>query len=181
MEKIIIALKILIYNLKELLSQLVSKQSIPNISNDSNTFSNSNTPDVPDYIPQEIPDKPVCDFSTPEKARLSTIRICAEKGLNQTQTETICGVIACESGFNINAKNENKDKNGKVLSTDFGICQYNDYYYIGENKPIPSIDVALHDPEFCVKIMIDIYLGKISGRRIKDWVCFSSGKYTYYK
>lgn len=125
------------------------------------------TPDslVPKYL-----------WDTPENARHSVRVICDEEGLSVADKNTLCSVISCESGFNTQAKNENKDTSGKVVSTDYGICQFNDFYYIGSGKPIASVDEALNNPEKCVRVMIQ----QFKAGNLKHWVCFSSGKYKSY-
>src|SRR3990167_8590769 len=70
--------------------------------------------------------------------------------------------------FPFYAKNQKKEKNGKILSTDWGICQMNDYWYIGKNRPIATIREAIENPEKCVRIMIKRY--KEGG--LRDWVCY---------
>jgi len=101
----------------------------------------------------------------------SFYKICKEEGVNADDTELLRKVINCESGFNPKAKLVNK--NG---TTDWGICQYNDYWYIGEGKPIASVDEAVNNPEKCIRVMIQ----QFRAGRLKDWVCYSAGKYLNY-
>ena len=78
--------------------------------------------------------------------------------------EKLVAVIKCESGMNPNAVNRNK--NG---TTDFGLCQFNDYWY----RDIISPEIALHHPEVAVNIMCHAW---VQGKA-KDWICFRTGKY----
>ena len=97
-------------------------------------------------------------------------------GLTVAEKNLICQVVNCESGFKIKAKNENKDSIGRVLSTDWGICQYNDYWYIGKGKPFASVEEVLTNPEKCVRVMLQRY--KEGG--LKDWICYRQGLYKNY-
>jgi len=115
-------------------------------------------------------EKPKYEWDTPEKARHSFRVICDEEGLSVTDKNKLCQVLNCESGFKINAYNDN----GKTK--DWGICQYNDYWYIGQGKPIASVEEALSNPEKCVRV----FISQFKKGRLKDWVCYSSGKYKNY-
>ena len=115
-------------------------------------------------------------WDTPAAACHSVRVICDEEGLSVADKNLIAQVINCESGFNIKAKNDNKNSKAEVTSTDYGICQYNSYWYIGAGKPIASIEEALNNPEKCVRVMI----GQFKKGRLKDWVCYSHGKYRNY-
>lgn len=92
-------------------------------------------------------------------------KTCKRKGLSKRETELICAVIKCESGFDPKAINRNR--NG---TTDYGICQFNDYYY----KDVIHPSVAFNNPQKAVEVMISQY----KKGRLRDWVCF---KYGYYK
>jgi hypothetical protein len=61
----------------------------------------------------------------------------------------------------------NLDKTGKVFSTDYGICQWNDVYHGKEITP----EEALHDPEKAVRLMCQY----VKQGLIKQWVCYSTG------
>lgn len=116
---------------------------------------------IPDqHLPEKAP-----EVETPQQM---VLRVCKEENMGEILTDQIYRTVQCESNFYSHAKRENKGENGKVLSTDWGICQYNDYYYIGPEKPIPSIDVALNDPEFCVRVMCRMF----KQGRARDWICW---------
>jgi hypothetical protein len=129
----------------------------------------------PVEMPPEAPAKPAEEikylWDTPGRACHSVRVICDEMGLSVADKNLICQVINAESGFKIQAKNINKDGTG-----DYGICQFNSYWYIGPGKPIASIDEALNNPEKCVRVMIK----QFKAGRLKDWCAYSSGAYLKY-
>lgn len=118
----------------------------------------------PEYLPFE--------WDNVESAKKSVRLICKEEKLSEQEKNLICQIINCESGFNIKAKHINKNGSG-----DYGIIQANSFWYIGEGKPIASIDEAINNPEKCVRVMIS----QFKKGHLKDWVCYSSGKYKNYK
>lgn len=115
-------------------------------------------------------------WDTPDVARHSVRLLCDEMGLTVAEKNLICQVINCESGFHQYAKNENK-YDGKVTSTDWGICQINDYWHIGKEKTFPSAQYVLDNPEACVRWMIKMF----KTGRLNLWVCFSGNYYKNYK
>jgi len=106
---------------------------------------------------------PKYEWDTPEKARHSLRVICDEEGLTVQMKNQLCDTVRCESRFNPKVIHTNKDG-----TTDYGICQYNTHWYIGEGRPIPSIDVALNDPEFCVRVMCK----QFKAGHARDWICY---------
>ncbi len=75
--------------------------------------------------------------------------------------------IWAESGMNPNAINHNE--NG---TTDFGICQFNDYWY----HTIISPADALNNPELALNIMAQQWE---KGRQ-NDWIAYRSKAYIQY-
>ena len=73
-------------------------------------------------------------------------------------------VLYCESGMNPKAVNRNK--NG---TTDYGICQFNDYWY----RTVISPDVALNQPEVALNLMATAWR---NGKQ-NDWICYRNKKY----
>lgn len=130
-------------------------------------------------ISDEIPPvKPIIEspkylWDTKEQARYSVRVICDEEGLSTADKNLITAIIACESGFNTKAIHKN---NNSRKSTDWGICQFNDYWYIGEGKPIASVDEALNNPTLCVKVLISQH----KKGRLNDWICYKNGMYKAY-
>ena len=104
------------------------------------------------------------------KMKALVLRLCQEAGLDKDQTNLIGSVIECESGYNPRAINQNKDG-----SCDWGICQFNDYWYWTKMKLITPAD-ALNDPEKSVRLMIKRY----GQGFLKDWVCYSGDYYKKY-
>ena len=93
-------------------------------------------------------------------------------GVSYHLKNIITAVIQAESGFNIKAKNENK-RNGKVWSTDWGICQINDYWWIGSNKYFKSVDEVLNNPEKSVRFMVR----QAKAGNLKLWSAFNNQSY----
>lgn len=112
----------------------------------------------------EVVAEPKPQPAPPETMQDMVKRVCREEGMSIKDSDEIYRTIECESGFNPRAKNENNDR---LKTTDYGICQYNSHWYIGPGKPIPSVEVALNDPEFCVRVMCDAWR---KGRK-RDWIC----------
>lgn len=111
------------------------------------------------------------DWDVPIMARHSVRVICDEEGLTLEQKNTLCATIGAESGWKIDAVNQNKVK-GKVVSTDYGLCQWNDFYHGKEITP----DEALHDPEKAVRLMCACW--KRGQRDL--WIGYKSGNYKNY-
>lgn len=119
---------------------------------------------------------PPYKWDTPANARHSVRVICDEEGLTWEQKEIIAACIKQESAFKNWVKCENKDKDGKVWSTDHGICQINDYWNIGKNRPFPSVEYVMDNPDKVVRWMIKMMrAGKLS-----LWASYSSGAYKKY-
>ena len=116
-----------------------------------------------DISPEAKPIEPKYDWSIPEKARKSVRIICDEEGMILKQKNEICDTINCESGFKTNLIHHNK--NG---TSDYGIIMANSHWYIGEGKPIASIDEAINNPEKCIRVMCEMWRKK----RMKDWICY---------
>lgn len=104
----------------------------------------------------------------PETMQQMVRRKCKEHGLTLKQSHELFQTVQCESNFNPKAKLENKDNNGKVWSTDWGICQINDYWWIGTNKTFPSVDYVLNNPDKC----IDWMCKQFKAGNEKYWVCW---------
>jgi len=136
---------------------------------------------MPEPIPEPTPvpvEKLLWD--TPQQAYHSTRVVCDEVGLTFEQKEILCACVYQESGFKnykapgIPTTNGNKDKQGKVWSTDYGIAQVNDYWNIGPGKPFPSVSYVLNYPEEVIRWMAGIY--KRTGK-LTPWASFTSGAY----
>lgn len=143
-----------------------------------------NEPIIQDMEPKEI-DTPVSPetplpvqkylWDTKANARHSVRVICDEEGLTVEQKNELCATVACESGFNPHAINRNMVA-GKLSSTDYGICQINDYWHIGEGKSFISSNYVLQNPEECIRWMCKQW----KAGRARMWVCWLRGMYQSY-
>jgi hypothetical protein len=129
------------------------------------------TPPVPPLQPSS-PDILIPDWSAPKNAYHNVRVLCDLAGLTLEEKNIICACIYQESEFNINAVNHNT-VNGKILSTDYSICQINDWYHIGVGKDFPSVQYVLANPDKAVEWMIGMYHHGL----LKQWVSYSSGAY----
>lgn len=122
------------------------------------------------------PDVLYSDWSTPSKAFHNTRVLCDLAGLSVDQKNILSACVYQESGFLTNPRpNTNKDpKTGLVWSTDYGIVQVNDYFNIGPNKPFPSVEYVINNPQACVQWMVDTY--KSTGA-LQPWASFTTGAY----
>lgn len=125
--------------------------------------------------PEPVPSAPKFLWDTKANVKHSIRVICDEMGMTYEQKDTMCATIQGESGFLLTAKNENK-RNGITVSTDWGLCQINDYYHIGEGKSFPSVDYVVNNPEAVVRWMGQQWL---AGRR-NWWIAYKSGAYRKY-
>lgn len=88
-------------------------------------------------------------------------KIAASHGIDE---DVFVAVLYCESGMNPKAVNRNK--NG---TTDYGIAQFNDYWY---GAVISSHD-ALNNPELALNVMAEAW----QEDRQHDWICYRNKKY----
>ena len=147
------------------------------------SYDNDITPYTPPVSPN-LPDSEVLPanadnttplWETPKNAYHSTRVICDKIGLTLQQKDILCACVYQESGFLTNPKpNQNKDKTGKIWSTDYGIVQVNDYYHIGKGKEFASIEEVINNPEKCIRWMVGIM--KTTGE-LTPWASFTSGIY----
>lgn len=99
-----------------------------------------------------------------------------------SQKDVICACIYQESEF-LNrhtdgspTKFENKDKVGRLWSTDWGIAQINDYWHIeghGPGHDFPSIDYVMQNPDKAVEWMIK----QFQAGNGHLWSSYQSGAY----
>lgn len=123
-------------------------------------------------------------WDTPANARHSVRVICDEEGLPLERNilvngkfylpkDIICACIQQESQFDNNAICRNRNKAGKVVSSDWGIAQVNDYYHIGIGKEFPSVSYVVNNPDKAVRWMVEMY----KAGKLGLWVSYSSGAY----
>ena len=97
-------------------------------------------------------------------------RVCAQEGMNYAQIELIVAVIWAESAMNPKAIGRpNRDG-----TRDYGLCQFNDKWWIGPGKKFASVEEVLNNPEKCVRVMCWRVKQK---NGIKDWSAFNNGSY----
>ena len=123
---------------------------------------------------------PLLKWDTQKDAMHSVRVLCDELKLNWEQKAIICSCIWQESNFlnyrkpGVPMQGFNKDpKTGKVLSTDWGICQVNDYWNIGPKKVWPSKEFVVQNPEKMVRWMIQCY----KQGRLNLWSSYKFGAY----
>lgn len=138
------------------------------------------TPDLVTIEPVNVNklEKPKYDWSTPELARHSFRVICDEEHLDVSEKNLLCAVIMAESGFKNSAKHENKNAKGVVTSTDWGICQINDYYHVAVNgsRDFTSVDDIVNNPDKATRFMIACF----KNGNIGLWSAYKNGSYKKY-
>lgn len=126
------------------------------------------------------PDSYMYPWDTPEHNYHNVRVLCDLGGLTLEQKNILCECIYQESGFynyepdSAPVQFHNKDKTGVTWSTDWGICQVNDYFNTGTGKPFPSIDYVMQNPDKVVEWMVNIY--KTTGG-LQPWSSYTSGAY----
>lgn len=98
------------------------------------------------------------DYPLDKKKKLYTMarQICLDKNLSPQMTAELLATIWGESSYNPFCQNENRRKDGTVASTDFGVAQLNDFYFL---KPLNITgEQAMLNPKFCIEIMADNFL-----------------------
>lgn len=102
--------------------------------------------------------------------------LCDLEGLSPELKEELCATVWGESEFNVNAHNYNYAFNSAgakyLSSTDFGICQWNDWFHGKEISPTDAIG----NPEKAVRLMCQYFL---EGRQ-DQWCAHSSGRYKQF-
>lgn len=131
-------------------------------------------------IPAPVdPDNIFYPWDSPKHNYHNVRVLCDRSNLTVSEKNIICACIYQESQFYNylpNGKpvsNQNRLANGSVGSTDWGICQVNDYYHLGVGKDFPSVNFALANPDKVVAWMIGMYQHGL----LRQWVSFSSGAY----
>lgn len=119
------------------------------------------------------------DWSLPANAKHNVRVLCDLSGLSYTDKNIVTACVQQESQFynylpNGNpVKHENLSATGALESTDWGICQVNDYFHIGPGKDFPSVEYVMANPQVMVQWMIDCTkAGKLS-----MWSSYSTGAY----
>lgn len=137
--------------------------------------------------PQPVtPEPPKYRWDSDENIRHSVRVICDEMGFDWEQKNNMCATIYGESEFVLDAKCFNyktnpdgtlyRDANGDkvLLSTDHGLCQWNDRYHGNEISP----DEAVHDPEKAVRLMAKYW--KMGETYRRWWIAYKNGRYKQF-
>lgn len=150
-----------------------------------------NTPTVTDHIvvntpmTQPQPAAPNVDTLAPDWSTRANIYhnvrvLCDLAGLTVDEKNLICACIYQESNFynylpdGQDVKHINYEKDGvTVSSTDWGLCQVNDYFHIGAGKDFPSVQYVMSTPEAVVKWMIGMY----KAGDLNQWDSYLHGAY----
>ncbi len=111
-------------------------------------------------------------WDTPVLARHSIRVLCDEMGMSVDDKNIFCATMGAESGWkSIRSLKPNFDG-----TYDWGICQINTKYWIGEGKTFPSTDYVLSHPEACVRWAIKQWM---AGHR-NYWYGYSSGHFAKF-
>lgn len=141
-------------------------------------------PEIPlilktDYqeVTKATPMKPTFTWTDLDINKHNVRVICDEEGLTFEQKETLCATVHGESGFDTTVTNKNyafSKLTGKkyLASTDYGICQWNDYWHGKEITPYE----AIHDPEKAIRLMCAYW----KRGQMNQWVAYSSGRYKHF-
>lgn len=138
----------------------------------------STPPEAPKQPPTApLPHKPVpmnpdalLPWTSIANNRHNVRALCDLEGLSFKNKNDLCATVAEESGFILTARRDNY-ANGKVWSTDWGICQWNDYFHKDEITP----DQAVHNPEKAVRLMCRYWKKGEAFKR--QWVAYKTGAY----
>ncbi len=133
---------------------------------------------------EDLPKPLVGLWDTPENARHSVRVICDEKGLSLSRIvnidgkmyqpkDIICATIMGESGFKNSAINKNLRADGSLASTDWGLCQVNDYYHVGPGRRFTSVEYLLANPGEVVSWMVDMY----KAGHLDRWIAYKNNSY----
>lgn len=125
------------------------------------------------------PDTLTSDWATPQGVYHNVRVLCDLAGLSVDEKNTLCACIYQESEFynylpsGQPTKHENLFASGAVASTDWGVCQINDYYHIGVSKDFASVQYVLQNPMMVVNWMIGMYKDGL----LSQWNSYKTGAY----
>lgn len=141
-------------------------------------------PTDPAYVPQSAPiavpspvqAPPELLWDTHDNSRHSIRVLCDEMNTTVYLKNVINACIEVESHC-LNYKAPGVPTTHKNPgSTDWGICQVNDYFHIGPYKDFPSVSYVMANPEKVVRWMIKMALEG----HLNLWVSYTSGAYKKY-
>lgn len=87
---------------------------------------------------------------------------CLAVGLTPIMTGRLLKTVEGESNWDNDAVRINTNK-----TKDYYLCQFNDYWYIGPDRPIKSIEEA-HDPNISLQVMAE----QFKKGRASDWLVY---------
>ena len=138
---------------------------------------------TPPVVPTIVnPDVLVADWTQRPNIYHNVRVLCDLAGLSFADKSVMCGVIYGESEFynylpdGKPVSHANLNADGSLSSTDWGLCEVNDFFHIGEGKDFPSVDYVMQNPEAVVKWMIGMY----KAGKITMWDAYLSGNYKKY-
>ena len=136
-----------------------------------NTIITESEPVEPPTTPLEPPTVPLNEakycWEGIVAAKHSCRLIMDDFNLTWKEKNLLCAVIQAESGFNIKAKHDNG------TSADWGICQINDFWWIGEDKYFKSVEEVLNEPEKSVRFMCESF----KSGHLNRWCAYTNGSY----
>lgn len=137
-------------------------------------------PPVPVVEPPAPPVVPKYLWDNPTNVRHSVRVICDEEELTLEQKNTMCATIGGESEFNTKATHANyminKTTGERYLaSTDWGLCQWNDYWH-GKEISGGYDGEAMNNPEKAVRLMCQYW--KRGQRNL--WIAYKNGRWKLY-
>ena len=148
-------------------------ESLMNGSTPKTTIKTTVNPTTPNYVPSvkwgQYPQ------NLKDSLQTEGLRICQDLKMTQAQIVDLFSTIDCESGWNPDCVHRNL-VDGKVSTTDYGLCQVNDYWHIGTGKSFPTSQYVLENPLECLKWMAKEF---IDGNQ-HLWVCYLRGMYKDY-
>jgi hypothetical protein len=140
---------------------------------------------IPPVVPN--PDA-LLPWTSIENNRHNVRAIADLQGLTEQQKNNMSQTIHCESGYRTDICNINlTDKTTRqcsysdlqatyikiqaegleVSSTDFGICQWNDWFHGKEITP----DESINNPQMAVELMCSY----VKSGQLREWVCWNKG------
>jgi hypothetical protein len=132
---------------------------------------------------KEDPDVLYSDWATQQRAYHNTRVLCDLSGLTLEEKNLICACIMVESEFynylpdGQPTKHENLNADGSLSSTDWGLCQINDWFHVAPHgAPFASVEFVLANPRACVQWMITCYKQGLLGQ----WDSYLHGSYRQY-
>ena len=127
--------------------------------------------------PQETPFT-VIPWDTPKHNWHNFRVLCDLANLTLDEKNLLCACVYQESQFNNFLPSGSPVThanlvNYKLVSTDWGLCQINDYWHVRKYPDFPSATYIMDNPDKASNFMIDCYKNGL----LKQWVSFSSGAY----